>query len=315
MKTTPSSIMCDGTSSPTPADILHNLHSRYMESMTEEAMVVYLLEAQIYLIQDDLDGWKKRFAPTTPTAEPPTKRMKCSNVQVIINMQNHICKHCKQQTLIDDVREGSVVCTTCSIVQDTYALGMTDAHMSVDRMKNNYRYVVHRYSRIVYFRSFMDSLQGSSKPTLHKDMLRDMRRILDGVDYITPKDVRFALRKMNKSAQYRRHTNRLTILLNPAYKPLYIEPKHVAQFLHAFIRIELAWNQGFKQSLRKRKAFMSYPYIFYQLCFHFNTPQYTGPHHLLKDTGLLNKQHYMYRQLANKCKLKCDLTSLNVDRL
>lgn len=298
---------------------LHRLHQEHTKSLSQEDLMNYLLDAQNYLKTEDLDGWMKNFAPTLCPTEPnhillpPPKRAKRSDYAAVYKKMAP-CDACKQECVIDDVAEGNAVCTACGTIQNMYALGETHAHMSVDRMKNGHRHVVHRYSRVVYFKSFLDSIQGLTEPQVTQQVLNDLRRLLDGVENIGPHDVVKALRTLKISDRYRRHKYTLAEKLNPSYTPVKILGAHYIKLLQCFLRIELVWNMYIKKSLKKRKAFLSYPYVFYQLCFHLNITHYTGKHHLLKDLRLLDHQHHLYRQVAVYCKLSCDLTVHNFNR-
>lgn len=303
----------------TPQSKLHRLHQEHTKNLSQEELMNYLLDAQNYLKTEDLDGWMKNFAPISSRTEPshvhypPQKRAKRSDYAAVIKMMAP-CNACKQECVIDDVAEGNAVCTACGTIQDMYALGVDCAHMSVDRMKNGHRHVVHRYSRVVYFKSFLDSIQGLTEPQVTQQVLDDLRLLLNGNENIGPHDVVKALRTLKISDRYRRHKYTLTEKLNTSYTPIKIQGPDYIKLLQCFLRIELAWNMHVKKSLKKRKAFLSYPYVFYQLCFHLNITHYTGKHHLLKDTRLLSHQHHLYRQVAAYCKLSCDLQVLNFNR-
>jgi len=200
------------------------------------------------------------------------------------------------------------------LIQGTCAVGNSGVHISVDRLQNGQRHHVHRYSRVVYFKSYIMSIQGRTEPSITNEVLNDLRATLNGARSISPKTVSKALLTLNIANRYRRHRYTITHILNPNYPKLTINDYHTVDILKLFRRIEIYWDTEFKKTLRKRKAFLSYPYIFFQICQHLNFKQYTGPHHLLKDVNLLKQQHHLYMQIADKLKLICDVNTLNVER-
>ena len=117
-----------------------------------------------------------------------------------------------------------------------------------------------------------------------------------------------ALKKLKWATRYRRHRYSLARKLNPAYEPVKIAAASFFELLRLFRVVECHWQHGMKRKLHERKVFFSYPYVFYQLCYHLDVMQYTGSHHLLHNKDLLNKQHYAYGCIAKKANLRCTLT-------
>ena len=289
---------------------LSTLHTRHLESLTGEAQLDYLLTCQDFLREEDVSGWKKRFAPdtTTETAppQPPTKRRRMSP-DAYIWTPYPPCQKCKSKDIIEDMREGSVVCTACGLIQSLQMVGVGAANMSYEQLKSGRNKTVHLYSRVVYFRSFLLGLQGLTNPSITQAELEALRVICAGVDFVDEGVVIKALKKMKKTTKYRRHRHSLACMINKGYTPVKIDTKHFFELLRLFRVIECHWQHGMKRKLHDRKVFFSYPYVFYQLCLHMGVMGYTGPHHLLKNRELLNKQHYAYGCIAKKAKMKFDV--------
>ena len=271
---------------------LHQLHEAHMSQLDPTDLVTYLLDCVPFLKTNDLSGWKARYqshSPETTTIEPTTTCPTC-----------HTNGH-----LVTDHARGSVVCSTCGTVVDATGLGSDVAHMSVDRIVNGMRHVVHRYSRQVYFRSFLASIQGITKPTNVTTVLKSLRATIGG--NVNVDAVIVALRKLKLSTQYRRHATTLTRMLDPTIETVVINDKQLHHLLTMFHAVERYWDGRFKRSLKCRKSFFSYPYLLYQFAYHLQYPSLTQKRFLLKDSKLRQFQHYMYRQICNVYNWTCDI--------
>jgi hypothetical protein len=297
---------------PSPEDSsLEDLHEWKMTCLDSdsEAQMSYLLSCQTFLKENDRSGWISHWAPDliTDPVEPAKKRLRMSPGSLIWSARAP-CVRCKSKEIVEDVKEGSVVCTACGMIQDFQLLTSENgAHTSVDRKNAMDRFVVHRYSRVVYFRSFLQSMQGLTDPQYTPSDLLVLRQALGGLSVISPDDVQRALRVTNLT-KFRRHKERLAeILSDGAYKAPVIPADVFYKLLKLFRRVEYYWEGGMKTVLKERRVFLSYPYVFYQLCFHLGLPSLSGSHHLLKSKPRLQLLHKVYGRLCKKASLKCDL--------
>lgn len=285
---------------------LEFLHSTHLSTLTGEEQIDYLMNCQDYLKEGDVNGWKKRFAPESSTennSQTHTKRRRMSP-DACIWTPLPPCKGCKSNDIIEDTMEGSTVCTACGLIQTTQVLGMGTANMSYEQLKNGKSKQVHQYSRVVYFRSFLMGLQGLTKPSVSPEELKSMQAISGGVSFVDEDVVIKILKKMKKTTKYRRHKYSIATMLNKSFTPVQIDSDVFFELLRLFRVVECHWQHGMKRKLGERRVFFSYPYVFYQLCHHLGVMEYTGPHHLLKNKELLNKQHYAYGCIAKKAGLK-----------
>ena len=258
-----------------------------------------------------MNGWKKRFAPeqSTETTEikQPTQKRRRMSPDAYLWTPFPPCKSCNSVDIIDDMKEGCVVCTACGLVQVSQSLGMSSANMSFEQLKSGERKKVHLYSRVVYFRSFLLGLQGKTTPSLSVKELADLRAICAGESWIDETIVGLALKKLKLAVKFRRHRYSIVCMLNKDYTPVSIEAPMFFLFLRLFRVIECHWQHGMKRKLGDRCVFFSYPYVFYQLCVHLGEMQFTGIHHLLHSKDALNKLHYAYGCIAKKAGLGFDV--------
>jgi hypothetical protein len=281
-------------------ELLNKLVSNH--GVESEEVNNYLMDSMPYLATSDLSGWKERFAPEAPR---PVKRRRCSPNEKIWTKRPP-CVECKSDEIIEDVTEGSVVCTACGTIQGIL-LGTGPANTSVARLQQVGRHVVHRYSRVVYFRSFLASIQGETKPKIGEQELANLRRLTSGPS-CTPETVSRALKKLKLGSKYRRHRYSLAVTLSDGhFKPLLLPGDTMSVMLTLFRRVEWYWMFGGKKVVKKRRVFLSYPYVYYQLCYHLNLMQLTGPWHLLQSKALQSKQHEIYAHVCKKAGLKADL--------
>ena len=288
---------------------LDKLHEDHLTSLGVEAQMDYLLSCQDYLKEGDVSGWRKQFAPATLTEKsspPPVLKRRRMSPDALIWTPRPPCTRCKSMEILEDTWGGSVVCTACGLVQESQMIGMGAANMSYEQLQNGNRKIVHRYSRVAYFRSFLLGLQGKTSPNISEKDLNSLRVVCAG-ENVDDETVKRGLKVLKLATRFRRHRYTLAWMLNKAYTPVSMNASEFFVFLKLFRMIECQWQFGLKRKLHGRRVFFSYPYVFYQLCFHLDKLHLSGPHHLLNNRELLNKLHYAYGCCAKKAGLKCVL--------
>lgn len=280
---------------------LTKLHEKHMEDMDQNELFQYLLDCQEMIRTWDIIGWKKKFQPQETVIQPMKKR-KMTHHSII--WKNHEkCTYCGSDETIEDVNKENVVCTMCGTIQYS-CLNMCVADTSADVLTRASPVVVHRYSRIVYFRSFILSLVAQTEPIISEETKLTLRREIDGK--ITIPKLKSVLKKHNLLTKYRRHLNSIRWDLDPSYRPMIIEGDTLRLICSLFRRIEFFWElKGHKRSFKNRRVFLSYPYVFFQICHHIGRPDLTGEHHLLKSPKLLKKLHTSYEYIAADAGLTC----------
>jgi len=285
---------------------LSELHSRHLASLSGDEQIEYLLEVQEYIKSGDVVGWKERFAPEDVPVEPVVKKRRMGP-KLCLPVKPSCCVECRSEEVIDDVKEGNIVCTECGLVQSVLLLNDSSV-LTHDELKHRRREYVHRYSRVVYFRSFLMSLIGETKPVIHEVTMSFLRLFVGPPKDVTPVRVHVALKKMKLSTKYRRHKEYLaSVLSGGVYKPLEIEMGLLKRLLQLFRQLEFHYLSVKRVSDPGRRVFFSYPYVFYQLCYHLGVSHLSGPHHLLHCRKRQQMLHKTYGRVAKKCGLKCNL--------
>lgn len=299
---------------------LEELHNAYLTSLPDSEKMDYLLNSVTFLSDQDVTGWKAKFQvgastennsalpPTTENKQPPKKRRRLAPGAVLL-MPYPACAECKSEEIIEDHDQGRVVCMGCGMIQVSQLLGIASTNMTYDQLKNGPCTKIHYYSRVVYFRSILMGMQALTTPQISGKELNDLRVVCDGESYPDVNAVARAIRKLGMASRFYRHRYTITQMLFPSYKPLYIKGCHFFEILKYFTRIEFNYMH-MKDKMAGRRSFFSYPYIFYQICYHMDVMDYTGDHHLLKDATLLQKLHKAYKPIAEASGMRYDVTVL-----
>ena len=293
---------------------LEDLHNAYLTSLPDSEKMEYLLNSVTFLSDQDVAGWKKRFQPGVSTEinstdamkERPKKKRRRMAPSVVLLTPYPACLECKSEEIIEDHEQGCVVCFSCGLLLVSQILGMSSSNMTYDQLKNGPCTKIHYYSRVVYFRSILMGMQASTSPQISKEELQDLRAACGGRRSPDVDVVVRVIRKLGLASRFHRHRYTITKMLYPEYKPLYISGVHFFDILKYFTRIEFHYIH-MKDKMGTRRSFFSYPYIFYQICYHMDVMQYTGPHHLLKDNKLLMKLHTSYKPIADAAGMKSDI--------
>jgi hypothetical protein len=288
----------------TTGETLNRLHTTMLATLMDQTKLFdYLLNSQVYLKTEDLAGWKKEYQPEPVIPKPPVKRLRQSPCTApVIPMP--MCNGCKTWNVIDDVEQGQHVCINCGLIQQHAVFTADSAHSSMSRLMNTARVCIHRYSRIVHFRTTIRLMQGDSNPQIDKETLSRMRAELDGNNKPSVDDVNVVLRKLGLARKYRRHRFTLTVLLGAPQIPLISAPI-IFTMLKMFRRLEYYWGFHHKTIAPGRKVFFSYRFIFYQFAHELGYPELTGKHHLLKNSRLSAKLMEAYKRSCQYTGFTC----------
>lgn len=275
---------------------LSALHDEMMEKLTGEEQLEYLMNCLPYLKPTDIDGWKAEFAPELlpPKPLPPKKRRQSPVTALYCPFP--LCTGCGKDEILDDVAKGTWVCCNCGLILQQGVFSGDSAHCDMDRLMNGTRVHIHRYSRIVHFKTMIRLMEGDSKPVMDEETLSRMRVELDGGP-VTPDVVSRVLRKLGIARKYRRHRWRLTALLGGAQMPVF-DASVIIPMYKMFLRLEYYWNFYHKTISPGRRVFFSYRFVFYQFAHALSRPDITGPHHLLKNEKLSQFQFDSYARAS-----------------
>ena len=266
---------------------LHEQHLRNSENVYE-----YLMDAMPYLRTGDESGWKARFQPKPPEAKIIVKRLRQSPALAPV-LPPTPCGGCKSENVIDDVREGQIVCLSCGLIQQLGVFTGGIAHCSYDQMSNTARVCIHRYSRVIHFMTVIRLGEGNSRPVVDSETLLHMQVDLVG-ENVDDCNVRKMLRRLGLSRRYRRHAAFFADKFG-GERQREVPGTIVYAMAKMFRTLEFFHEKKHKRIWPNgRKAFFSYKFILYQFLHELGYESYTGRHHLLKSEKLLNVQRAAY---------------------
>lgn len=274
------------------------MHAEMLTTLEGEMLFDYLMSSMVYLKTEDLEGWKEQFL----SKEQAEVVVKPKNLRQSPNAAPYVplplCEACGGDEVIDDVPQGQYVCTTCGLIQKLGVFSGGPAHCSMDRLMNTARVHIHRYSRIVHFRTTIRLMQGDSCPEMDPATLLRLRTEIDGNGLpVTVDLVSKALRKLGLARKFRRHRCRIAELLGHSLLPT-IPAAIVMDMLKLFRRLEYYWGFYHAEIAPKRKVFLSYRFVFYQFAHQLGHPELTGSHHLLKNERLSQFQFDSYARAS-----------------
>jgi hypothetical protein len=279
---------------------LHRAYLRDVAALGDDAVTQYLLECLEFIKNDDLEGWKREFGDEGETPEPPKKRRRGAPSRKDYSPLP-ACTNCQATSLIEDYEEGQVVCTNCGLVNETQLLVETPPHLNqrIDARQ------VHRYSRIVYFRSFLLSVTGNTYPQLTEDERSRIKEGVEKIDTVTPTSIMSLLKKL-KLHRLRRHRFYIAETfspLNKKYRPLNLAPTLFRDMLRLFRRAELVWDKVKAKNAPNRKVFINYSFLQYQFCYQLGHPECTGPEFLIKCPKRLELLNKLYGKMCTETTL------------
>jgi hypothetical protein len=253
---------------------LDDLHDQYMEGMTETSLLTYLLNSSLFLRNANLMGWLERFRPSLIPAppKPPTPKRKRGVPDAMLYRPAPLCEECKGETW-EDVMGGCVVCMECGLIQP-FAVHVPDAHINTSGTIewHTTRRVVHRYSRLVYFRSLLMGLQGETTPTLTDQELSQIKSTCSELTSnrsnknATSKDVRIAIRANELPRRHMRHAVQIAFFVSRKESvSLDLTGEQQRKFMRLFRALECVWDHDPRVRCG-RVYFMSYSFLITQMC-------------------------------------------------
>lgn len=236
----------------------------------EEEQTQYQLENWDILRGGHLKQWLEKFTPHLLEPSAPIKRTRMSPNRVKY-CPRPVCKECQGET-IDDVFQGRVVCKMCGLIQSSSML-ISDADINVFGIQHPLQTystsVIHEYSRIVYFVSVLNVLQGATQPTIpscdyQKLQEKCMELCAKNRDRVTDVIVRAAIHLLRLPKRHLRHSYTLAGKIGSSNAGLLeIDGEDVSLLMKTFRIVEVEWDQKKELIFRrfKRKSFFNYRFL------------------------------------------------------
>ena len=227
-----------------------------------EAMMEYLLDSTEFLKMDDqaqaTQMWENKFKVNKTQLRPQNP---------------DICPECSSAG-VQCVETNTVVCPKCSTVLHHQLLLNDTEHMCHDSIKRLHRKTVHFYDRYTHFKDYVQRLTGTATYKLAPEDAKNLQATLNGFPTVTPKTVEHALRKRKLTKKYLVYAVGIARELGN-HKPARIDGTDWTNLKLAFLRLSKYWHWNRKRVAPKRKSFLNYPFVFYQLAKNLGHPEWT----------------------------------------
>lgn len=249
-----------------PLDPSVNLLELNWWTMSPEEEIEHLLDAKEYMRTGDSSGYVARFVDKQPEVEKKlVKKRRGSQYTVLSEQKLPECANkCALDMMIEDVREGCVVCTQCGLIQSLVIL--EDARTGATFHDGVSRIVVHHYSRIAHWVANIASLQGETKITLTENEENSLRQFCQKEGDRLGKGVfavREAIRRGIIPYRFLRHANAIAFRLWPEDVKLpSLSDSDIRAILLQLRRYEDAWQEEIlAKSTVKRKNFPAFRFM------------------------------------------------------
>ena len=207
------------------------------------------------------------------------------------------CRECGGDMLM--VEEGAA-CLVCGLLDAEMAISVRGEDLSYADRRNPPR--VHRYSRLVHMKDYLNSLCGLTRNVLSGPQLATLLAAIDGEDY-SPRNVLRGLRRLGIQKRHRKRVFTLSRLLG-GFVPVEICPGDLVEIYKRFLRVELAWNHHHREIAPGRRVFFNYGFVFQQIVVAMGKPHYARDVQTMKNTRLRRRQTKQWERLLSVMNLQ-----------
>jgi len=168
------------------------------------------------------------------------------------------------------ISEGAA-CRTCGLVDSSAAI-LQDGE-SQPFINRCVVQKAHRYSRLVHFKDYLNTLCAASPCTLAPSELQTLQAALAGVD-CTITRVKKVMNQVGIPKRHKKRIHSLLVLLNAEHKPVVMCPDDHSKLCKLFREAEYVWNANSYAITRKRKVFLSYSFLLQRFSEMIGVPAY-----------------------------------------
>ena len=261
--------------------------------------------------QDRVDDAIKAHLICDPDSVPPFVKRDLLALEVFIDTDQ--CDYCHDRCMVYDDESGSSYCDTCGsggetrLVLETPFSSSKSSHNTNSQMSVGFETVhKHIYDRLSHFQTLLNNVQGRGNSKLCPRMIETLRtkaRTLPGLSSVTYPWVMATLKTM-RAGKFIPHAVRITQLVAQGFwNPPTIEPNDKNALVDGFVRVCEQYDRWIGENTdTKRKNFMSYPYIAYQLCMRQGLTDICGFFTLIKSDVRRNTQNKLWAVICEREK-------------
>lgn len=203
---------------------------------------------------------KVHFPDLVVSTVPPLKKRKRGSQWTAAPEISRECQRCSSAQVIEDVDVGSAVCIQCGLIQPS--LVTETAVMSAYTPRDGITpVVVHRYSRLVYLRSIVQSIQAETKVEMSEEIREQIRNHCERTGQKSAEGVRESVRRYNLPYRLMRHSTTVACQLFPEFHKTVpqISQENQRKMFRLFRGYENVWDRASSASWKAgRKKFVNY---------------------------------------------------------
>ena len=208
------------------------------------------------------------------------------------------CDSCDGCTLVEDVKEGYIICKDCG---NTKVENFCTSSKAVYTPESTV-HTIYSYKRVNHFREWLSQTQGRESTDLSEAIEAvkseiKINRICDPKNQLTPLIVRGYLKKRNMSRYYE-HVNRIFADVTGMQPPQFSSELE-QRFVEMFRKIQGPFQ---KHVPSNRKNFLSYSYVLHKMCglLSLHSMQIYFP--LLKSRDKLGAQDALWKKICTELR-------------
>jgi hypothetical protein len=273
---------------------------------TQDELTEFLLDAVPFLQSYDMVGLdnQSKVALTTEFQRQFRCVETAAAAKCFVPAQTNDCAECGEaNTLIDDTKNASIVCTVCGITQQ-YSIpdgvaGLTHAQ------RITLPPAPYTYKPLQHFIDMLNNVEAKTSRHVPREIVDEVRTRFKLMRVpcrsITPKDVRLLLRQIHQ-CRYYENIYHITRKLNPEYELIKIPEKRKQILKSIFREVYPRFFRNARRINPKRKNFLSYPYVAYKFCELCHWDEYMHVFQLLKSREKLRIQDAILKLIFAELK-------------
>ena len=217
-------------------------------------------------------------------------------IEINISHQN-ICKNCKNDSFIFELKSSSNICTVCGLTNNIIIID-ENGHTYTENVE---QVIVFNYKRNNHFQECLNQLQAKENTTIPPQIIKDLTFEFRKYNIINPKLFTASLVKSYlKKLKYNKYYEHIPTIINefcglPAPK-LTQDLEHQLRIM--FDEIQIPFEKYRKIICPARKNFLNYNYIFYKMCQLLNKDEFLNFFPLLKSREKLYEHDLIWKGIC-----------------
>jgi len=203
---------------------------------------------------------------------------------------------------IEQQLDSSLVCPLCGLVTANTAVNIADPSKNISYNRSLSTSKLFHYRRVNHLREFLRQITGRVNITVSEEDIDKIKKEIKKVGIILNRVDEKIVRKImkrNKLNKCYEQCVSITRKLNPTYKAIRLTVEYEEKLVMQFIQLERPFEIIRNKVDKKRRNFLSYPFVFYRLNELNGRSDLNRTVRLLKSTKLIAKQDNFWRLIVH----------------